>query len=357
MTGFLIRTALCILMAAQVTAASAGEIRQTIGSKGSMTITAINYGDAVMSGDAILVSSAGEDLLMDTGYPDDQEDPDQSAVIRYLKRTGVDHPDLYISHWHNDHYGLVTTILRDPFFHVGRIYVPESSEELAYADPSHAGETWYANLLLNIGDPEKSRVTHSYHEILETADELGVEVVWLDEGSTFQIGDARGEVLWHRQKNYPYGQTVVPYLNDRSLVTMITCGNIRYLTCGDLHLENERAILEAGIDVHADIYKASHHADVTSNCEEWLEAVDPDYILSTRQKMMLGTTYLSGGWYGSGYPIQSDLPSDGTKGGGIRDIDESRNVESRLAEYGTLLNEQERDTVTLRVADGIITLE
>ncbi len=346
--GFLLKAALCVLTAAQLVTTSADTVAERVKHTGTMAITSINYGNGPMSGDAILVSSGEDKLLMDTGYTDTEWDLTQSTVIRWLKEKGIDRLDLYVSHWHNDHYGLMTTIMQDDFFHIEKIYLPESSEELQYADPSNAGETWYENLLWNIGDPERSRTTHSYHEILEVAEARGIEVVWLDEGSVFRIGDARAEVLWHRMKNYPAGETVVPYLNDRSLVTMITCGGVRYLTCGDMHSQNEQAILEAGIDVHADIFKASHHADATSNCDAWMQAVAPSYIISTRQKISASTLQ----------PADAGgLQPSGDSADYLDDIDESRNEEERLSHYGQLLNAQLTGTFTIRAENGVITVD
>jgi len=40
----------------------------------------------------------------------------------------------------------------------------------------------------------------------------------------------------------------------------------------------ESEILDAGFDVHADIYKAGHHGSATSNAQTWLNAVDPSYV-------------------------------------------------------------------------------
>lgn len=351
METILLKITAAILAASTTLSTSAAALEDRIIHTGSMAVTVIDYGLAGMNGDAVLLSSAGANLLMDTGYWDadspgaaqppvpvydaygnllyeEPADPLPAPVITWLKEHKVQQLDLYLSHWHNDHYYLLTAIMEDDSFKVGKIYLPEISEERTYADPSHAGETWYNNLLWNIPGAEASRGPHSYSAIVETAERRGVEIVWLDEGSQFEVGDARAEVLWHRKANFPYGQTVVPYLNDRSLVTMITCGGVRYLTCGDLHDENERAILDAGVDVRADIFKANHHAKDTSNCEEWLDAVAPSWILSTRYKLDDGT---------------DPTPED--------------SVEDRLRARGTFLSVRDLGTFTVHADNGVITAE
>ncbi|MFT7184194.1 MAG: competence protein ComEC [Oceanicoccus sp.] len=48
---------------------------------------------------------------------------------------------------------------------------------------------------------------------------------------------------------------------------------------GDAELESEAEILEAGIDLNADILKAGHHGSRTSSSWDFLEAVSPSLIL------------------------------------------------------------------------------
>ena len=314
---------LLIALAARDLTSAADQTADIIRHIGTMTLTVYDYGPSDLSGDTVLLSSQDENLLMDTAYPDNMEDLSQCTLIRSLKEDGIRDLDLYLSHWHNDHYFLLTTIMSDPWFHVGKLYLPESSEELEYADPVNSGETWYRDLTRNISSAEPSWGPHSYSEVLDTAAAQDIESVWLDEGESFTVGDAHAEVLWHRKCNTPAGQTVVPYLNDRSLVTMVTCGGVRYLTCGDIHKANEYAILGAGVDVDADIFKANHHTFLTSNSQEWIDAVSPSVILSTRQ---------------------------------VRDPDDEPNCEEQLAAVCPLWSAQRSGDVTVLVENGEITV-
>lgn len=52
-------------------------------------------------GDAILLEQNGNYLLMDTGTSKDIND----VLINFLKSKEINHFDIYISHYHHDHYG------------------------------------------------------------------------------------------------------------------------------------------------------------------------------------------------------------------------------------------------------------
>ena len=64
------------------------------------------------------------------------------------------------------------------------------------------------------------------------------------------------------------------YINNNSLVTRFTCGNTRYLNAGDIEVDTEYEMLDAGVDLSADICKLSHHGGDTSNSYAFLDAVD-----------------------------------------------------------------------------------
>ena len=65
-------------------------------------------------GEAILLQSEGCSLLMDTGSIM------TGTVIEKLKQAKVTEFEIYLSHWHDDHYGQILNILYDDDFHVCR---------------------------------------------------------------------------------------------------------------------------------------------------------------------------------------------------------------------------------------------
>ena len=243
-----------------------------------MRVTAIDFGQAEYPGDVILVSSGGRHLLMDTGLPDNVEDPDGCMTIRWLKDSGISDLDLYLSHYHDDHYFLMCTILEDAFFHVGRIYLPDVETLLTYSDPTYMWETWYGSLTKNLS-LSGSWGENARSAILADAEELGVPVTTLTQGDSFPLGFSNVEILWQETDPVPEGDNATDAINRTSLVAMVTGGGCRYLTGGDMYVSNELHMLEAGVDVQADIFKLSHHGGETSNDPAFLQATGARYAI------------------------------------------------------------------------------
>lgn len=67
--------------------------------------------------------------------------------------------------------------------------------------------------------------------------------------------------------------------NNNSLVARFDCAGYRALLSGDNSAVVEKVLLEAGWDVSADIFKASHHGSKTANSAEFLRAVGPRLVI------------------------------------------------------------------------------
>ena len=236
----------------------------------SMTLTAIDYKKIDYYGDVTLLYSGGKYLLIDTGT----EDNGPRYVINYLKKRGIRKFDIYISHYHDDHIGNINNILKDSYFTVGTIYMPDHS----YME-NQPGDGF-------------SKYNKIYNNYIKTANAKGVKKVYLRQGSTFTIGDCTAKVLYMEGKarlkeEQPVGDAKkikdrnIKYVNNRSLVTMFTCGEIRYLNCGDIEYEVEKRILDKKIDIKADIFKLNHHAGNTSNAGPFQKAVNAKYVYHT----------------------------------------------------------------------------
>lgn len=246
-------------------------------------IVAIDFGDCGMDGDAVLVESDGEYILMDTGYTDN-EDLEQSSVIRYLKQNNVHELDLYLSHWHNDHYYLMSTILRDDYFNVKHVYLPYAGHLLEYSKKENRYCEWYHDLTKNLCVDGEPWGPHSYSEIHEALEEADIKPTILHQGDTFWVGQALFEVLWQRIDDMPDPNvdSALKLINNSGLVTRVTIGGIRYLTAADVYKSVEREMIKEGVDLKADILKTNHHSNRgTSNCPEFFEAVDASWAFGT----------------------------------------------------------------------------
>ncbi len=223
-----------------------------------MRITAIDIGGSSNYGDSVVLTTGGRTLLMDAGWEEKT-----NYVISWLKNNNRRKVDLYISHYHDDHMDSMLEILQDSYFTVGTIYLPEPAY-LANGmkkNPSYVGKFY-----------------NMYADILSEARSQNISLVYLDKGDSFYYGNAKLEVLWGAQYQLSSDNTDIHYINNNSLVTRVSSGGVRYLTCGDCEASPqnvESQIVSSGIDLRADIYKASHHGSNGSNSEAFLKQVQP----------------------------------------------------------------------------------
>ncbi len=238
----------------------------------AMTIQAIWLGVATTSGkdnsdkepggDAVLMESGGSYLLMDTGALSSAD-----YVVNALKKRGVKTLSVYISHTHDDHRGALPAIYQN--FQVKTLYLPSKQYGVEY--PLH---------------------DEIYDNLYEAAADEGAVVKELKVGSSFAVGQAKVSIIG------PVGSFLLSsfedidgvsgdqsghYLNNYSLVAMVTCGTTKYLTAGDIEKEQEKALLKqyGTATLKADIFKMSHHGlGSTSNTESFVGAVKPTYAFA-----------------------------------------------------------------------------
>ena len=202
-------------------------------------------------GDSQMLSSAGSKLLIDTYSPGAWD-----VLDSWLNDKKYMDFDIYISHYHNDHMGNVINILTDGKYKVNKLYLPDNS----YLTGSSSYMRGYRS---------------DCQDIIDTARNKGVQIVTLVKDSVFKVGDVVAEVLWGT--DYEDDSHDTDYINNNSLVTRFTCGNTRYLNAGDIEVDTEYEMLDAGVDLSADICKLSHHGGDTSNSYAFLEAVGAEF--------------------------------------------------------------------------------
>ncbi len=71
---------------------------------------------------------------------------------------------------------------------------------------------------------------------------------------------------------------------NNSLTTKLDCADYEFLFAGDNEAEAESALIKSSFDLHADIFKASHHGSKTSNTEAFLETVRPQKMIISAGK-------------------------------------------------------------------------
>ena len=252
-------------------------------SRAAMNLTVIDYGNTNGSyganyGDATLMESNGHNLLLDTSMPGGG-----ANVIKKLKAMGIKKLSIYISHYHDDHIGSAPAILKDSYFSVEKIYLPDAS----YMYGSNKGTRWFTDH------------TKLYEQTVSLAKKKGIPVVTLHAGDTLDCGLVHGTVLFQQIKPEFTGKAsdhgqVITYINNHSLVTMFECGDFRFLTAGDLEKNGEKELLEKGIDLSADLLKLSHHGGSTSNTQPFLKAVKASVFYYTNPDER--TQFYQSGW-------------------------------------------------------------
>lgn len=191
----------------------------------------------VGQGDATLISCDGYDMLIDAGNNDKG-----TEVWSYLKQQGVERLDYVIgTHPDADHIGGLDVILYK--FDCDTVIMPEGEND-----------------------------TRTYEDVVQVLEEKEYPVTYPVVGETYSLGGASFTVI---APNKDYGTD----RNDSSVGILVEHGENRFLLTGDAEETAEEDILENGIDISADVYKAGHHGSKTASTEAFLEAVNPEYAV------------------------------------------------------------------------------
>lgn len=202
----------------------------------TLQITFLDVGE----GEAILLAApTGERVLIDTGNP-----MTAYRIVRFLEDRGIKTIDaIFITHPHPDHMGGIFYLL--PHFHVKAVYdngqtIPEKPDCDIYR--------WYKELREKEG--------------FKTA----------KAGDIFSYGGIKIKVLW------PQGSFSDDW-NSNSLVLKVVYDKSSLLFMGDANANVERSLLEAGLDLKADILKVGHHGGDDATTLPFLRAVRPTFAV------------------------------------------------------------------------------
>ncbi|MEZ6066385.1 MAG: MBL fold metallo-hydrolase [Planctomycetaceae bacterium] len=248
--------ALPVLFAALSTTATAGE------ADGRLDIYFIDVEGGAAT---LLVTPAGESILIDSGYPDNGG-RDLNRILHVIRDVaGLDHLDhAAVSHWHLDHYGnhaaLAATIDIKNFWDRG---IPDFLTE------DQDFPTRIAQYRAATGGESKPLAAGDIFE-LNSKTPLIVEVV-----------TASREAIENRGEPNPFAGRHVPQAEDKSdnaasLSVLFTFGDFRFLTCGDLTWNEEAELVTPNNPVgQVDLFMVTHHGLPVSNNPALVLAIDP----------------------------------------------------------------------------------
>lgn len=187
----------------------------------------------VGQGDAILVITPEKIMLVDGG-------PRQSGVVSYLQALDIEYIDIVIgTHPHADHIGGLISVFHE--FDVGEVI-----------------------------DPGVVHTTVTFNDYLTVIDVYEIPFTVGRKGMEWQLSENAHMVLLH-----PVNPSS-NHLNDASIVSHVTLGEITLLLTGDLEQFGEQRVLEEPDLLPSHILKVAHHGSNTSSTMPFLEAVNPE---------------------------------------------------------------------------------
>ena len=191
----------------------------------------------VDQGDSTLLESDGEFVLIDAG-----EKEYGSRVLKYIKNRGADKLKYVIAtHPHSDHIGGLKKV-------IDGIEVE------------------------NFITVETDQTTRTWLNVLDAVDKHDVNYIDAVVGDIYRFGEATFTIMAPLSDHYEG-------YNSYSVVTMVECGDIRFLMTGDAEKDSEKEMLSAGEDLRADVLKCGHHGSSTSSTAAFLKAVRPAYAV------------------------------------------------------------------------------
>ncbi len=199
----------------------------------------VHYID-VGQGDSILIKAEGLNVLIDAG-----ERGNGDKIVSYLTSQGIKRLDYVIAtHPHSDHIGSMSEVLEE--IPAANIIIPELTRE-------------------------STPTTRVYEDFLKAAGDAGAKVIAARPGETYAGRQAVLTILGPCRQNDD--------LNNMSVVARLDFGSTSFLFTGDAETPAESAMLEQGMDVHADVLKIGHHGSDTSTGTDFLARVQPAFCV------------------------------------------------------------------------------
>lgn len=117
----------------------------------------------------------------------------------------------------------------------------------------------------------EDRNTNTYRDVISAMKSKGYKNTLPRVGETYPLGEAQFTIIAPARLGDDS--------NNNSVAIILTHGENTFLFTGDAEEEAEGAMLESGISVDADVYKAGHHGSRTSSSGEFLNVVSPAYVV------------------------------------------------------------------------------
>ena len=201
-------------------------------SPGNLEVHFLDVGQA----DCTLIKCDGYTMLIDAG-----EDDQGTKIQNYLKKQGVEKLDyLVLTHPDSDHIGSADVILTK--FETGMVFISDFEKE-----------------------------TRIYIDLLQLMKDSQIEYLTPEVGDIYPLGSASFQIL------APNDEYEDP--NNTSIALLLTHGENSFLFTGDAEKSAETDMLYNGLNLVADVFHAGHHGSKTSNTEDFMDVVNPQYVV------------------------------------------------------------------------------
>lgn len=191
----------------------------------------------VGQGDSTLIKAGDHAMLIDAG-----DNSEGTAVQSYLDSQNVEKLDYVIgTHPDADHIGGLDVIIYK--FNCKKVFMPDVTSD-----------------------------TKTYDDVVQALKSKNQKSQAPKLGKTYSLGDASFTVVAPVKE---YGDET----NNWSVGIVLQYGENRFLFTGDAAKQAEDDMLDAGEDISADVYKASHHGSKTGSSDDFLDKVNPTYAV------------------------------------------------------------------------------
>ncbi len=190
----------------------------------------------VGQGDSTLIKCGDQAMLIDAG-----DDSKGTAIQNYLQKQGIKKLDyLVLTHPDADHIGGAPVIITK--FDIDRVFVSNYEKD-----------------------------NRTYEKLIQALDYKRLKYTTPEAGTEYSLGTASITIL---APNKIYRNP-----NDSSIALIVQNGSNRFLFTGDAEEAAEKDIVEYNGDIEANVYQVGHHGSRTSTCEEFFQAVNPEYAV------------------------------------------------------------------------------
>ncbi|MCC8151009.1 MAG: ComEC/Rec2 family competence protein, partial [Lachnospiraceae bacterium] len=198
----------------------------------------------VAQGDGIYLTDGKGTHVMIDGGSSSESSVGEYRIEPFLKYHRVQKVDVWIlTHSDSDHYSGLLELLEDGY----------PVEYLLLAKSLPRDETW--------------------KELTEAAEQNGTGVVYVETGDGIRMTGCEMTCL------YPSSEDTSDDTNALSQVWEFRCNDLSVLFTGDIGEEQELLLSDRGLLTDINVLKVAHHGSKYSSCEEFLEAVSPEYAV------------------------------------------------------------------------------